>query len=247
MFPEGSVNVDFISGLQLECVNGTTIKVKSGACCLQSSGNLIELASDQNITDNTAYNTQMPTLVDVYMGVDSSGVPVFDLVAVLTAVINNQVPPAPYRGTARSKYGDTAKRYIGCYVKNTSNGILNFTRIENDILYRQDTTLAPFRIVNGNQFGTTPNSVNVGNMVAYKCKAAYVRVDNEATYGWVCLGTPDQAGVKQFVRTQCTDNMKILLNASPNSTDNYFNMWYNATPQGSAFCFIDLVGYVDER
>ncbi len=90
-----------IDGLKMEWVSGTSLRVTSGSAYIESLGYAIELPAA--ITKSSLVLVAS-SWYHIYL-FDNAGTP--DIEIVTTA------PAAPYNGSARSKTGDTGKRWLG--------------------------------------------------------------------------------------------------------------------------------------
>ncbi len=140
-----------ISGLELEWVSTTQIKVKSGLCHIQNGDIIIKLASDST---KTLSSLSANTWYYLY-AFESSGA--IDWEHSTTA------PASPYFGTARSKTSDTSRRFIGLFKTGASSQIFKFIHnpLSGEYNYQEDFSVSPFRILAaGNQTSFTTVSAS---------------------------------------------------------------------------------------
>ncbi len=140
-----------ISGLELEWVSTTQIKVKSGLCHIQNGDIIIKLASDST---KTLSSLSANTWYYLY-AFESSGA--IDWEHSTTA------PASPYFGTARSKTSDTSRRFIGLFKTGASSQIFKFIHnsLSGEYNYQERFDASPFRILaGGNQTAWTTVSAS---------------------------------------------------------------------------------------
>src|SRR5690606_30899656 len=90
-------------------------------------------------------------------------------------------PAAPYAGTARTKTGDTSRRYLGSV---RSNGdatpiMFNFLHSGQFIKYRNPQDAAPFRVLREGT-ATTETVVSASAVVPVTARIASIRIVNLA-------------------------------------------------------------------
>lgn len=129
-----------IIGLGMEWQGTASVRVNPGAAQIQSNKTVIVVntaitKSGLSLSANTWYHLYL------YL---NAGVPDID--------VSTTAPASPYTGTARSKTGDTARRYIGSVRSNASSQLIKFVQDGNTIRYQADVTQTPFRVLSG---GTT--------------------------------------------------------------------------------------------
>src|SRR6185503_5347718 len=103
----------YIDGLKMEWISGTQIRVTTGAAYVPGPKRIAELATAVTLTPSLSANTWY----HLYLTVSGATVGVE---SVTTA------PAAPYMGMARSKTGDTSRRYLGSYLTKADSSIANF-------------------------------------------------------------------------------------------------------------------------
>lgn len=120
---------------------------------------------------------------------DNSGTPTVEIVST--------IPSSEFSGTARSKTGDTTRRWIGACRLNTSGDIINFQTLGSGSLRKYqwltDTTTSPFRILAG---GTATSATNI-NASVVSCeytKAIVLRMVNLSTNGGVLYADTSDTG-----------------------------------------------------
>lgn len=114
----------YIDGLKLEWVSGTQVRVTPGAAYVPGPKRIAELAAAVTLTPSLAASTWYHAYLTVVSGV-------------VSAEASTVAPAAPYTGTARTKTGDTSRRYIGSFLTSASGAILNFLQQGDQQLYME--------------------------------------------------------------------------------------------------------------
>lgn len=142
----------YIDGLQMQWVSGTALTVSGGAAYIEGSSNVLRATS---AIAKTGLSLSASTWYHVYL-YDNAGTPDFEL--------STTAPASPYNGTARSKTGDSSRRYVGSVRTNTSNNIIAFVQYGNFIEYSLRAADALARILS-NGVATTSTIVSASNIV----------------------------------------------------------------------------------
>ena len=104
----------FISGLHLEWLSTTQVRITSGFCYVPAAGLVSSLAASTTLTPTLAADTWYY----VY-GMNVSGNLSFEA---------STTVPVAYRGTAKQKTGDASRRFIGAFKTNASSQIMRFLK-----------------------------------------------------------------------------------------------------------------------
>ncbi len=147
------VGLDYISGLVLEYSSGSALTISSGVAGIQSSAKLLTVGSQIGVsglvlTASTWYHVY---LYEAMVG--GSLTP--ELEVVTTA------PSTPYLGNARSKTGDTSRRYLGSILTNGSASITDFYMVGNRVIWLVGSGGA-FQVVAGGK-ATTETSFSTAS------------------------------------------------------------------------------------
>jgi len=224
------VTPGYIDGLILRWVSGTAITLGTGSAYIPSLGYAIRVTSDiaktgLTIAANTNYH--------FYLFLNGSSA---------DWELSTTAPTSAYYATARTKTGDTSRRYLGSVISDASGLLYNFTVYGN--IYRYVTGGgAPYRIVN-NGMATTRTNVDISSLVPSTASTVYVKVQNSSTSTSSALFFDSSAsglsGTAAFIiigqpSTQLTGEMPLM----GSQIVQYF---YGAAPatQGA---FIDVLGY----
>jgi len=113
------------------------MKLAGGIDCYCENGDRIQTASDISAS---SLSLSASTFYHVYAYLNS-GTPTIEVVTT--------APASPYKGTARSKTGDTSRRYIGSILTDASGYIFDFIHNAhtNHISYYVASNAAPFRVL----------------------------------------------------------------------------------------------------
>lgn len=222
----------YIDGLKMVWNSATSISVTSGAAfipslskCLPSTTMLT--LSGLVLTASTWYHLYL------YL---NAGAPAVECVAT--------APAAPYYGTARTKTGDTSRRYLGSVLADASGNIYNFTHRTSDgfVQYQTNIGTSPFVVVNGQ--ATTPTNVSCAAMVPITCSFAKLFVANNDTVKTVYLGNanypPTSTTFIAYVASPGVYSIDFALDSSLS-----FQYLYNGTP--TANFVARVAGYNYER
>lgn len=143
----------YIDGLRMIWISGTQIQVSTGSAYVPGPKRTAELTAAVTLTPTLAASTWYNCYLTV------SGVTV-SVEAVTTA------PAAAYNGVARTKTGDTSRRYIGSFKTNASSQIIRFTHYPavGAIKYLTDINGSGLQVLaNGNS--TVSTTVSVAGVV----------------------------------------------------------------------------------
>lgn len=138
----GAEFAGLISGLTLEWVSSTALTVTAGAAHIQSLGRVVAATSS---IAKTSLSLASNTWFHVYLYLNA-GTP--DVEIVSTA------PDTAYSGTARSKTGDTSRRYLGSIRTNGSGGIRRFSMDGTAVRWEDDVRASPYRVLAGGTAST---------------------------------------------------------------------------------------------
>jgi hypothetical protein len=174
--PASSLPSDYISGLMLEYVSATQVKIKTGAASLPT-GTLLTVSSDLTLTPTLGASTFYHCYV-----YSNSGTPAGECVT---------TAPASYQGTAYQKTADSSRRYVGSILTNASSQIINFAHVRGNVIqYRADLLTSPLLVLS-NGVATTATSVSASGTVPPTARSLYARLNNIATTAPALFGTSD--------------------------------------------------------
>lgn len=220
----------FIDGLRLVRNSGTSITFTTGIVAIQSTGTL--LAFPLNVT-KSGLSLSASTLYYAY-AYSNAGTPDVE--------ISTTVPAAPYSGLARSKTGDTSRRYIGAFLTKADGTLYNFEHSAGYITYKESTDTAPFRVLaNGTAIAQTV--VPVGSAgVPISTTTVKLNVTNLSTNSALLLSNPSASTVNmQGIRPG--NGFAVFFPVDSSLQMTYF---FSVAPAGGGG-YIDVIGYALER
>jgi len=219
--------------------SATSISVTNGACYIQGSSAVISFPSTLTLSSLTL---TAATLYHVYAYLNA-GVPAIEIVTT--------APAAAYSGTARSKTGDTSRRYLGSLYAAATNAVTQF--IQNGLkisYYANNTGAAPWRFLSGGT-ATTGTVVSVSSVCPVTARHVIMRVINTDTTTAMRLSNKDfgsavgDSGSGTYAIIPIGPNLTPYFDA-PMASDQSLVYWYVSSPStGSAN--MDVFGYLYER
>lgn len=159
----------YIDGLKMEWVSGTSYRLTSGSCYIPSLDQIVEFPS---AITKSGLTLTASTWYHLYAFVNAG---VLDVEAVTT------VPDSPYSGTARTKTGDTSRRYIGSFKTDSSGAIIGFDSLSGGLLlYRiPSASFGNFQILAGGA-STTPVDLDCSGYIPVTSRAGYFQLQINA-------------------------------------------------------------------
>lgn len=217
-----------ILGLGMTWDSATGITVASGAAYLEGEGRVVEVPSAL-VASGLALAATTWHHVYLYL---SSGTP--------TLEFSTTAPAAPYDGTARSKTGDTSRRYLGSLRTDGAGNIFNFLQVGDLVLYREQLDAAPFRLV-ANGTATTTTAVSAAAIAPATARAVLLRVFNLSSAAGLQTGTSD--GSASMFTFNPGDQVFLT---HPVNTSQEMTYAFLAVPSPLG-TYIDATGYHYER
>lgn len=217
-----------ITGLIMEWVSGTSLRVTTGAAHIESAGKVFAAASaitkaGLSLSNDTTYHLYFYS---------NAGTP--DVEVVTTP------PAAAYSGTARSKTGDASRRYIGSVLTNGSAAVREFVHDGGSIRYRENVTASPYRVLAGGTT-TTWTAIALAAVVPPTSKAAVM--DIQLIGGSVGTDVASKAAGAGFFTT-INPAQRIGTGWAINASQNFY---YKAPGAGAGALYVDVWGYTFER
>lgn len=224
---QSTVEPGYIDGMTMQWDSATQMTIASGTCYIPSVGANVNFTSALTKTPTLSAST----FYHVYAFLNS-GVPDVEIVTT--------VPSSPYNGTARTKTGDTTRRYIGSVLTNASSQLYRFVQSNLDIQYLETIGGGtPFRILSAGA-ATTRTAVSASAAIPVTSKRGEFQfINSSAGSQFLLIGAPDLAVV---------DTISV---AAGLGFVAYFPLvngqlgYYLLSAGGSAF--IDVHGYSYER
>lgn len=230
-----SILAGHIDGLRMEYVSGSSIKVKKGVAARESGGFLYVNAditkSSLSLSNSTWYH--------LYLYLNAG---------VADIEVSTTAPATPYFGTARSKTGDTARRYVGSVKTNASGALFKFNHIGNQVRYLENILASPFNVVAAGQ-ATSETTVSAAGVVPVTSRLLICSAANTAgTSAYVVFGTPDDnitLGGSAFLDACSggTNDSELMLQLD---AAQQFTYRYNTSP-GADSANVLAKGYIFER
>jgi hypothetical protein len=222
----------YIDGLQMQWVSGTALTVSSGAAYIQSLGKVLRATS---AIAKTGLSLAASTWYHVYL-YSNAGTP--DLEIVTTA------PDVAYSGTARSKTGDTSRRYLGSVITDASGNIANFTHAPfNNILYRGSWT----RVLS-NGTSTTATAVTLSGTISSTAVVARIKASNNSSSTAFTIRAYNGSSYVPFTNIEIAPSGGFSFAILDVPASSSLGIQYNflASP-GATGAYIDVAGYIYER
>jgi hypothetical protein len=224
----------YIDGLQMQWVSGTALTVSSGAAYIQGSGKALRATS---AIAKTGLSLTASTWYHVYL-YNNAGTP--DIEIVTTA------PATSYSGTARSKSGDTSRRYLGSVLTNSSGGLLNFAHSNGEINYVEKLVGGGviYRILT---FGASisPTSFSASAVVPVSAHIVKARFQNNDASVYCFIANGDYAmAAGSDGQLSIPPSTSLFVSFACSSTQN-MKYQYLSTPSNGLN--VDVMGYGFER
>lgn len=221
------VSAGYIEGLVPQWSSSTSLAISPGTAYIPGTGKPLAVPtaltlSGLSLTSNTWYYLYL---------YENAGAPALELVTT--------PPAAPYSGTARTKTGDTSRRFVFAVKSNAGVGMQSFQIDSMGIArYRALLSAAPFRVVAGaNQ--TAPTTVSLRDMVPLTTQTAAIIAVQGGT-PVLFLGLPgDAAAVFNRVSAGSQVPMTVILDSG-----GQFSFWNSTTGGAATF---DVAGYGMDR
>jgi hypothetical protein len=230
---------DYIGGAKMVWNSGTSVSVTSGAMYIQSLAKVVAFPSTLTLS---SLSLAVSTWYHLY-GYLNAGTPAIEL--------STTAPAAAYSGFARSKTGDTSRRYVGSIKTNASSAILNFGQVGTCVAYRNFQGGAPFRVL-ANGSSLTETTISLSGCVPVTSTLALVRLINTAGTGdgdaQVYTGTSNDSAAGPPVSGITTvDPSKDAYITHPLDDSQAMTYWYRTAGVGGGGAYMDVYGYTYER
>lgn len=222
----------YIDGLKMEWVSGTQIRFTSGSAYVPSLGRALALAAAVTKTPTLAANTWYHNYV-------------YDNAGTTDVEVSTTVPAAPYNGTARTKTGDTSRRYIGSFRTDASGAIYKFKQSGTQVVYLVSTELTPFSVFSGTvPVAPATTSVSASAIVPLTSTSALMMNLNASTNAFLLITNsegPTAPGFIVFVAPNATMAM-----TAPLASDQSLICSYQSSGT-SLTAVLRVYGYTYER
>lgn len=221
----------YIDGLNLVWNSGTSLSVTSGSAYIESLGAIVNVSdaltlSGLSLTESTWYH------VYLYL---NAGTPAIECVTT--------EPATAYSGTARSKTGDTSRRYLGSVRAGISASLLPFYHYLNSIKYASPVNDTQYRVLSAGT-ATIETALSLSGIIPSTATAATLKMNNYLTKSGTAqvLNVGATSGWYQ-IALQPNGSASISfadMALSPGSTTIYY--LYNEAPL-SGGGYIDILGF----
>jgi len=235
------ISPGYIDGLKMIWVSNTAVSFSSGSAYIQSSGSVANLPSQFNLS---GLSLSASTWYHAYLFL-SSGVP--------TVELSSTAPATPYYGTARSKTGDTTRRYLGSVKTDASGNVFQFIQNVLDISYLMDVAITPAitRILAGG-VATTVTTVNASVCAPVTSRLIYCNVAVLDTSASARIGNSDMvsgtglSGTAALLNVVGGSNREYIFTMIPTNSSQAIQYVLAGTVSGAGL-YLDLTGYTYER
>lgn len=225
--PKGHIN-----GLRMERVAVDSYRVTSGTCYIPSLDRVVEFPS---AVTKSGLSLSANTWYHVFSFINS-GTP--DVEAVTTAPDST-----PYIGTARTKTGDTSRRYIGSFRTNASGQIYDFDHNwqKGEVMYRLPGSI--FRVLS-NGSATSATTVACSTAIPVTSRSVYARVLNLSTSANLIVGPGDAAITTTDYFVAVSFGGQAVVAFLPTDSSQQLRYLMSAAQPGA---YIDAYGFAYER
>lgn len=225
------VPAGYIDGTKMVWNSATSISVTSGAMYIQSLGYAVSFPSTLTLS---GLSLTASTWYHLY-GYLNSGTPAIELVTT--------APAAAYSGTARSKTGDTSRRYLGSALTDSSGNLVAFLHSANTVRYVNPNSNTV--LLNGGS--ATSVNISCSSYVPITAVAVDLRFQNNVTTsgsgGFVATGGQTASGSNAvlYVGPAVTGSTADVYGPAPLGSSQ--NLSYIATGVPSLYLFVNTYTY----
>jgi len=222
-----------IDGLEMVWVSATAVTINTGSAQIESTGSLVRVTAAIAVT---GLSLSSSTWYHVYL-YSASGTP--------TVEVSSTAPATPYFATARSKTGDTTRRYIGSLRTDASGNLFKFMNdpLSGLIAYRTAGDSSIFRVLSAGT-ATTSTTVSTSNLVPITSNFVLVKLSNTDAAALWMLAHGDETATSTNGYVTIVAGVRSVVPAPLNASQQLAYVWQVA-PYGGAF--IDVLGYWYKR
>lgn len=223
----------FITGFQMTWVSGTAVTVQAGGAYIQSLGVIVNSPSAIAKAGLALSNS---TWYHLYFYLNA-GVPDID--------VSTTAPAAAYSSTARSKTGDTSRRYIGSMRTGTSGGFLKVVHspASGTVMYQVNISTAPLALISNGMAVASTNITAAGSPAT--SHMAFMYVENSSASVLVYIANPDIGAVSPGNALTFVRPAQQLASMYTTSSAQQINYIYISAPATGLNVW--QLGYVYER
>lgn len=232
---KANIPAGYIDGLPMQWVSGTALTVGSGSAYIEATGNIVQVPT---AIAKAGLALAVASWYHVYLYLNA-GVPDIEI---------STTAPVVYSGTARSKTGDSSRRYVGSFKTLASTDIIKFTHNPGtgEIAYLGNINAGPLSVVAGGS-ATVATTVSCAASVPITGRVAKLLANNNAT-GQIAYVSNSEA-----LNALSTANWLAFIPSAGVVYANFqldssqaFNYLYDAAPVGGTL-FVRVVGYTYGR
>lgn len=168
----------------------------------------------------------------------------YDNSGTATLEVSVTAPAASWIGTAKSKTGDTTRRYLGSFRTNSSSQIYNFYHnpITGYVNWQEDVTAYPFRVISAGT-ATSETTTSFGFAVPVSARQAQFRMINTSTTGGSNLVLRASSGGPNVIVVRI--NADFITPVALSSTQTI--IWLFLVSPNNTGGYVDIMGYFLER
>lgn len=220
----------YIDGLTMRWVSGSQVNVTSGAAYLESGG-ILHAAAD---IVKSGLSLAASSWHHLYL-YSNAGTPDIE--------VSTTAPAAPFRGTARSKTGDSTRRYIGSVRTDGAGAIWEFQHAGDRVTYLENIDVLPFRVVVAGS-STIPATVSNADSCPETATAVSIFGFNASGVNHLKLSAADGPTLPGGFMAFVPASTAMLVDRMPlNAAREYVYAYDDA----GGSCFLYAAGYFFER
>lgn len=222
-----------IDGLQLQWVGGNALTVTSGLATIPSLGRTVRVNA---ALAKAGLVLVASTMHHVYLWPNGAN-PDIEVVT--------DAPDVPYFGTARSKAGDTTRRYLGSVLTDGAGQLVGFVHVSDTIAYQAIAQAAPFRVLAGGA-ATAKTEVSAAGVMPITGRIATLSCSVTSDTP-VRLGNANDGSVAVGDALYALGGGVMAIVPMPLTAAGTFNYGYPIAPTNGGGLTIDVTGYRFER
>ena len=222
----------YIDGLKMEWVSGTQIRFTSGSAYIPSLGQALTLAAAVTKTPTLAASTWYHAYL-----YSNAGTPDVE--------VTTTTPDTPYSGTARTKNGDTSRRYLGAFKTDSSPAIIGFDSLAGGLVFYRipAASFGNFQILNGGA-STTPVDLDCSGYIPATARIGYFQLQINA--GTLTNLMPSGVTASPVADLVVTRGASIGIYMGACRIGNAQKVAYQAN-DASSTTYVWIKGYYEER
>lgn len=230
----GSPGLGYIDGLKMVWNSATSLSVTSGAAYIPLLGHVLQSPATLTLSSLVLAAS---TWYHVYL-YNNAGTPAIECVTT--------APAATYNGTARTKTGDTSRRYLGSLLTDASGNINNFLQNGDLMMYESSIANAPFLLISTGR-ATTVTNISCAGVVPATARVAVIIMATLNSTADAAIGNSSMSGtLSATVFLQYVGNGVQTTHLMPLDSSQRFSYVMTATTTTGGF-FARVCGYVLER